>query len=142
MALAPRWNGDQEQIMQNQAERRRAMRPRRRRSSSTSAARERHIYDSLRSLGVDDEVVEETVEKVANLGEDPVDWLLAGLEAGLARGSHATGRSAVRRREIERLMEGFSNELVKLDEVVDVLATFVNRMRGQAENDPPEGMLH
>ena len=128
--------------MQNQAERRRAMRPRRRRSSLTSAERERQIEDALHSLGVDAEVIEETVDKVANLGEDPVDWLLAGLEAGLARGSRTAGRSAVRQREIERLMEGFSNELVKLDEVVDVLATFVNRMRGQTDNDPPEGMLH
>jgi len=45
------------------------------------------------------------------------------------RAEEAAARNAKELKEVERLMGAFAGELTKLDEVVEVLAAYVRRMR-------------
>ena len=45
-------------------------------------------------------------------------------------------------REVERLLGAFSGELEKLDEVLEVLAAYAQRMRPQAPTGTPRRTLH
>lgn len=45
-------------------------------------------------------------------------------------------------REVERLLGAFTGELEKLDEVLEVLSAYAQRMRSQKAAGPPRRMLH
>ena len=68
-------------------------------------------------------------------GPDGYADLLAGVRmAHAARAEVASDLARTQRelRQLERLMGGFATELRKLDEVLEVLAAYVRRMRGAA----------
>jgi len=70
--------------------------------------------------------------------------LLDGVSLAAAAQEDATAEMSQQLRdlqEIERLMNGFSKELTKLDEVLEVLAAHVRKMRGNAPA-PGERTLH
>jgi len=72
------------------------------------------------------------VEQLPALGEDRYQIFLAGLVAGLDAHKEAQQEIAGSMRdlqELERLMGAFAGELSKLDEVLEVLAAYVCRMR-------------
>ncbi len=61
--------------------------------------------------------------------------------AVLASGVHCevegdSADSGDRVREIERMMQAFAGELAKLDETLEVLATYVRRMRTEQPEQP------
>jgi hypothetical protein len=57
-----------------------------------------------------------------------LDSLVLGFRAQCSVGEHPSSREADLQ-EIERLMSSFAGELTKLDEVLEVLAAYLRRMR-------------
>ena len=112
-----------------------------------SDVRELHgrVHDDLVALGLDDEeaagIADRVVERLLERGLDAYAEIMAGVEMA------ATDRCAAQAelvqaqtdlQKIERLMGGFATELSKLDEILEVLATYVRRMRMDAgEIDDP-----
>src|SRR5262249_47598070 len=105
------------------------------RTKSDPRERERIRLD-LERLGVADDLREELSRRLEalsqNLSEDAYDAALAGV--ALAHAVHREGDEALRRRvrdlsEIQRLLGAFSDEMRKLDEALQILSTYVQRMR-------------
>jgi hypothetical protein len=83
-------------------------------------------------------------EQFSELGEGSAAGLIRG--AVLASEVQAEVQAYVDRnmrdvREVERLLGAFSGELEKLDEVLEVLSAYAQRMRTQPVK-PARGMLH
>jgi hypothetical protein len=81
----------------------------------------------------------------ANLGRGSSVALIEG--AILAVEVQAAAHADVERnmkdvREVERLLGAFSGELEKLDEVLEVLAAYAQRMRAKPAAKPPRRFLH
>ncbi len=79
-----------------------------------------------------------------DLGEGSARALILG--ARIATEAQAEVQSALERqlrdvREVERLLGAFSGELEKLDEVLEVLSAYAQRMRAKPAR-PARGMLH
>jgi hypothetical protein len=105
-------------------------------------ARDR-IQEDLARLGVADDVREEIARRFAplsrRLSRDAYEAALAGVV--LAHGVHRESEEVLRRSvrdlgEIQRLLTAFSDEMGKLDEALQILATYVKRMRSRAR--PPQ----
>ena len=81
----------------------------------------------------------------AELGRGTAPALIRG--AALAMAIHSEGQGHVERslrdvREVERLLGAFSGELAKLDEVLEVLSAYAQRMRPQKPNGSNGHLLH
>lgn len=79
------------------------------------------------------------------LGRGTSPALIRG--AALAMAIQAETQAEVERnlrdvREVERLLGAFTGELQKLDEVLEVLSAYAQRMRPQKPAGPPRRMLH
>jgi hypothetical protein len=108
--------------------------------TSTTAAQ---ALEALAAAGVPAPRRRGAAQHLTLLGGDPIAWLIAGLELGrleseLPEGSEEPPVPAIR--EIERLMNGFAGELEKLDEVVEVIAAYLRRLR-DISGDPSQGPL-
>ena len=77
-------------------------------------------------------------ERAPKLGPEPTRWLVEGVRLALEGAVHAGSPPAriaqaeprtESLQELERLMGGFAGELTKLDELLEVLAAYVKRMR-------------
>ena len=99
--------------------------------------RERIRLD-LERLGVADGLRDELSRRLEalshNLSEDAYDAVLAGV--ALADALHREGAEARKRStrdlgEIQRLLGAFSEEMRKLDEALQILSTYVQRMRSR-----------
>lgn len=67
----------------------------------------------------------------------------AALAVALQADSQARAERNLRDvREVERLLGAFSGELEKLDEVLEVLSAYAQRMRPQAQTGNPRRTLH
>jgi hypothetical protein len=93
--------------------------------------------------GVPTELADEIAAQLApahrRLGRGSAAALIQG--ASLSAGVHALERASVERslrdvREVERLLGAFSGELEKLDEVLEVLSAYAQRMRGKPIKTP------
>jgi hypothetical protein len=113
------------------------------RGAGTSAGRRSDLLERLRGdllrLGVDDEVREELARRLEvvtrRLSPEAYDSALAG--AVLAHGLHREGEDALRRsvrdlNEIQRLLGAFGDEMRKLEEALEILGTYLKRMRSRA----------
>ena len=85
------------------------------------------------------------VESQRELGRGSSPALIRG--AALAMAIQAENQALVERnlrdvREVERLLGAFTGELEKLDEVLEVLSAYAQRMRPQKAAGPPRRMLH
>ncbi|MEZ4280646.1 MAG: hypothetical protein R3F21_13680 [Myxococcota bacterium] len=81
----------------------------------------------------------------AGLGPGSAPGLIRGaaLAVALQAESHAQVERSLRDvREVERLLGAFSGELEKLDEVLEVLAAYAQRMRPQTPPSPSRRTLH
>ena len=84
-------------------------------------------------------------ESQRELGRGSSPALIRG--AALAMAIQAENQAQVERnlrdvREVERLLGAFNGELEKLDEVLEVLSAYAQRMRPQKPAGPPRRMLH
>ena len=84
-------------------------------------------------------------ESQRELGRGAAPALIRG--AALAMAIQAETQAQVERnlrdvREVERLLGAFTGELEKLDEVLEVLSAYAQRMRPQNAASPPRRMLH
>jgi len=84
-------------------------------------------------------------ESQRELGRGSSPALIRG--AALAVALQAEGQAQAERslrdvREVERLLGAFTGELEKLDEVLEVLAAYAQRMRPQKPGTAPRRMLH
>jgi hypothetical protein len=100
--------------------------------------REDRISADLQARGVSsaaaDVLAGQMVEKLSH-GDETYDSTLDGVAIGLRAQdtiSEELTRSAGELQEIERLMSCFAGELSKLDEVLEVLAAYLRRMRTTA----------
>ena len=107
------------------------------------------IREDLARVGVDEEVREELARRLERLAHrlspDAYDAALAG--AALAHGMHREGEEVLRRsvrdlHEIQRLLGAFSEEMRKLDEALQILTTYVKRMRSRARPGDRSRILH
>ena len=77
--------------------------------------------------------------------KDQYEALLAGVRVSETvrevSGTEA-GHTQSRLREVEKLMSGFAAELRKFDEVLEVLSTYVRRMRSCTREDEVDSVLH
>ena len=122
------------------------MRFRNRSAGSERAAETRErdrIALDLERLGVADGVRDELSRRLEalarNLSEDAYDAALAGV--ALAHALHREGEDALRKsvrdlHEVQRLLGAFSDEMRKLDDALQILSTYVRRMRSRTR--PPE----
>lgn len=88
---------------------------------------------------VADEIAAQLEPAHRRLGRGSAAALIQG--ASLSAGVHALQRAHVERslrdvREVERLLGAFSGELEKLDEVLEVLSAYAQRMRAQPAKTP------
>lgn len=106
----------------------------------TSAGRQR-IRSDLERRGVSPELSERLCQRVEDRAPqlDPKEYelLLDGVAA--AAGAHDESGQEMSQQlrelqDIERLMGGFTKELAKLDEVLEVLAAHVRRMRSNTSS--------
>jgi len=86
-------------------------------------------------------LVEVVVARLLEAGADDYLALLDGIaisEGTVCEEDQALDEARRDLRQLERLMSGFSGELAKLDETLEVLAAYLRRMRGTAaeEEDP------
>ncbi len=111
------------------------------------AARRERIRNELEARGVEASTAEALAEPLQKqLDEGRMD--MAGLLDGVALGLRAQGeitqqlsKNASEVQEIERLMGSFASELSKLDEVLEVLAAYLRRMRTTTPT-PSTRILH
>jgi hypothetical protein len=113
-------------------------------------ARERdRIAGDLERLGVGEGVREELSRRLEalarNLSEDAYDAALAGV--ALAHAVHREGEDALRKsvrdlQEVQRLLGAFSDEMRKLDDALQILSTYVRRMRSRAQPAERAKILH
>lgn len=83
------------------------------------------------------------VRKELGPGSAPALIRGAALAVALQADSHARAERSLRDvREVERLLGAFSGELEKLDEVLEVLAAYAQRMRPQTPPGASRRMLH
>ena len=110
--------------------------------------RERIRLD-LERLGVADGLRDELSRRLEalshHLSEDAYDAVLAGV--ALADALHREGDEARRRSlrdlsEIQRLLGAFSEEMRKLDEALQILSTYVQRMRSRTRVVERPKLLH
>jgi len=103
----------------------------------------------LERLGVADELRDELSRRLEalsnNLSEDAYDAALAGV--ALADALHREGAEAQRHRardlgEIQRLLGAFSEEMRKLDEALQILSTYVQRMRSRTRVVERPKLMH
>jgi hypothetical protein len=83
-------------------------------------------------------------QQVAARGQDRYETLLDGAALAFRAQSEADAEAEQSSRdlqEIERMMNAFAGELVKLDETLDVLAAYVRRMR-TSSSPRSDGTLH
>jgi hypothetical protein len=83
-------------------------------------------------------------QQVAAVGQDRYETLLDGAALAFRAQSEADAEAEQSSRdlqEIERMMNAFAGELVKLDETLDVLAAYVRRMR-TSSSPRSDGTLH
>lgn len=115
-------------------------------SAGAPAAR---ILGDLERLGVGEDVREELARGLETLARtltpEAYDAALAGV--ALAHGLHREGDQVLRRsvadvQEIQRLLGAFSEEMRKLDEALQILATYVKRMRSRARPSERARILH
>lgn len=106
-------------------------------STQETAARDR-IRAGLEARGVDPQAAEALADQVrhemdpnAVTGDSLLDGVALGfrIQNGIA---DALAKSTSELQEIERLMGAFASELSKLDEVLEVLAAHLRRMRTAA----------
>lgn len=104
--------------------------------SSENTARRDQISSELQARGVASAAADMLAVRVAPelelLDENDRARILDGVALGLRVQSAIVedlNRSAVDLQEIERLMGSFAGELTKLDEVLEVLAAYLRRMR-------------
>ena len=89
-------------------------------------------------------VADAIVEQLRLTGPRGYEDLLAGVRFSVQVRVETTGEFDVLQREVkqlERLMVGCATELRKLDEVLEVLAAYVRRMRHSAGDDE-DPLLH
>lgn len=103
------------------------------------------IRDELAQLGVAGQAREELAKRLAPIARSlsPEAWGAALAGVALAHGVHREHEEALRRSardlgEIQRLLGAFGDELRKLDEALQVLSTYVKRMRSRARPVAPE----
>ncbi len=107
--------------------------------------RRAQIQHDLARLGVATEACESLARRLEALEPtlSPDAYRAALTAAALAEGMHAQERQALQRsvrelREMERLLDAFSDEMRKLDEALQTLAAYVERMRSQAPEAEPQ----
>jgi hypothetical protein len=107
------------------------------------------IDADLARLGVGEEVRNALALRLArmapHLSPESYEAALAGV--ALAHEIHHEGEQVLRRsvrdlREIERLLGAFTEEMGKLDEALQILATYVKRMRSRARTTERPRWLH
>lgn len=103
---------------------------------------------SLRERGVSDADAAELAEGLAARLRRHGRGARDGFAEGVAAGWHAMSetrarmdRTASDMKEVERLMGAFTGELSKLDEVLEVLAAYVRRMRTSNPVETSEGRI-
>jgi hypothetical protein len=108
----------------------------------------RRIRSDLGEIGlIGDEgerVADAILEQLRVTGADGYEDLLAGVRFSHQARADAAAELARMQRELkqlERLMGGFATELRKLDEVLEVLAAYVRRMRTSV-GDGAKQVLH
>jgi hypothetical protein len=84
-------------------------------------------------------IAEQLETAYERLGRGSAAALIRG--ATLALGTHAGEKASIEQslrdvREVERLLGAFSGELEKLDEVLEVLSAYAQRMRAQPSKTP------
>jgi hypothetical protein len=96
----------------------------------------RRIRSDLGEIGLlgdeAERIAEAILEQLRLTGPDGYEDLLAGVRFSHQARTDAAAELAQMQRELkqlERLMGGFATELRKLDEVLEVLAAYVRRMR-------------
>ncbi len=100
------------------------------------------MRQALASRGVMPELVELVSpileERAAGLSSEAHDALLDGVAMAFELQHDVSGQLAESLRglrEVERMMGAFSGELSKLDEVLEVLATYVRRMKNSGTSE-------
>ena len=109
----------------------------------------RRIGRDLAELGLLGEVATRTadamVAQLRRTGGGEYDALLAGVRVSESlREERAVAYSdrQEKLREVEKLMSGFASELRKFDEVLEVLSTYVRRMRSCTGEEDGDSVLH
>jgi hypothetical protein len=112
-----------------------------------SAAETRHLDGegirlALETRGVSRELGEllaaRLEDRLAGISSESADAMLDGVALALDLHDHTTedvARSLRGLKEVERMMGAFSGELSKLDEVLEVLAAYVARMRTSGSSE-------
>jgi hypothetical protein len=106
------------------------------------------ITSQLRERGVSDPdargLAEQLVPDFERLGRAARASFLDGVAAGWYACAETRARldqTVSEIKEVERLMGAFTGELSKLDEVVEVLAAYVRRMRTPTKVETSEGQI-
>ena len=120
------------------------------RSRSESPARgPESIRRDLERLGVADAVREELSRRLEtmarHLSDDAYDAALAGV--ALAHALHREGEDALRKsvrdlHQLQHLLGAFSDEMRKLDDALQILTTYVRRMRSRTQPIERAKLLH
>jgi hypothetical protein len=97
------------------------------------------VREDLAAVGVSGEHTERIAEKIAERllerGPEGYEELLAGVRFGCTCAAQADAGDPQR---LERLVNGFATELSKLDETLEVLTTYLRRMRMDASGEPKD----
>lgn len=109
----------------------------------------RRIARDLAELGLLGDAATRTADalfaQLGQKGRGEYETLLAGLRVSQSL-REEWGAAFLNRqrklREVEKLMSGFASELRKFDEVLEVLSTYVRRMRSCAGEDETDNLLH
>jgi hypothetical protein len=119
-----------------------------RRGSTPAAGRRERIRADLENRGVSPGFAEPLAQRLERLRSEPGSETYAAAVEGAAAAYDAYRGDAElmedRSRdveEIQRLMEGFADELLKLEEGLRIISTFVQRMHNRATRDEA-GVLH
>jgi hypothetical protein len=119
-----------------------------RRRSTRAAGRRRRIRTDLESMGVGPELSERLAQRLERLRPEPgSDVYAAALEGAAAAYDASRGDAELLEdrssdiEEIQRLMQGFASELLKLEEGLRIISAYVLRMHNRASRDGG-GILH
>jgi len=119
-----------------------------RRGSTRAAGRRRRIRTDLENKGVSPEFSELLAQRLERLRSEPgSDIYAAALEGAAAAYDASRGDAELLEdrssdiEEIQRLMQGFAGELLKLEEGLRIISAYVLRMHNRASRDGG-GVLH
>ena len=116
--------------------------------STRVAGRRQRIRTDLENKGVSPEFSERLAQRLERLRSEPgSDTYAAALEGAAAAYDASLGDAELLEdrssdiEEIQRLMQGFAGELLKLEEGLGIISAYVLRMHNRASRDGG-GVLH